>query len=423
MKKRSTLIQIVLIVLISFLVGFYIGTKKVEISWQNFRPSVVVSSKDPPPSLTNLDFSLFWNVWQKVEESFYDKTKIAPQKMLDGAIEGMVKSLEDPFTAYLPFAQNEGFKQGLAGQFSGIGAELGTRENQIIVIAPLDGSPAQKSGIRPGDAIIKVDQELTVSWSLSTTVEKIRGPQGTKVTLNIMHKDSEEAEDIIITRDVITIKSVTGWIKKIGEIEGVKSSKSIKRKEDYKIAYVRLSQFGDSTNKDWLSLVGSFSLEMQKKPQIKGFILDVRNNPGGYLTDAVFIASEFLKPRETVVKQEGSQNTEISTVARQGLFLEIPLVVLINKGSASASEIVAAAISDNKRGTLIGETSFGKGTIQQAHDLGNGAGVHITVAKWLTPKGTWVNGEGIKPDIEVSLDEKDPERDLQLERAVEELIK
>lgn len=421
--KNRRLLHLVLIVLISFLVGFYIGTKKVEISWQNFRPSVVVSNKEPLPSLTNLDFSLFWNVWQNLEGSFYDKTKIDHQKMLNGAIEGMVQSLEDPFTVYLPLSQNESFKQGLAGQFSGIGAELGTKDNQIIVIAPLDGSPAQRSGIIAGDKILKVDGQLSANWSLSTAVEKIRGPQGTKVTLNIMHKDSEEAEDILITRDIITIKSVIGWVKKIREIEGIKSTKSIKGKEDYKVSYIRLSQFGDSTNRDWLSLANEFDLKMQRDPAIKGFILDIRNNPGGYLTDAVFIASEFLKHGETVVKQEGSENTEVSAVTRQGLFLEIPLVVLINKGSASASEIVAAAVSDNKRGTLIGETSFGKGTIQQAYDLGNGAGVHITVAKWLTPKGTWVNGEGIKPDIEVSLDEKDPERDLQLEKAVEELVK
>ncbi len=434
MRNKGRLLQIVLTVLASFWVGFYIGTKKIEVDWRDFSPYAVVSSKNPPSAITNLDFSLFWDVWGRLENSFYDKRKIDYQKMLNGAIEGMVQSLGDPFTVYLPPTQNENFKQGLAGQFTGIGAELGTRNDQIIVISPLDGSPAQKSGIKAGDAIVKVDQELTANWSLSKAVEKIRGQKGTKVTLSVIHKDATESEDITITRDVITTKSVSGWVKKIKYQSPIQSGTNIKNKieiidEDEKcdgcpkVAYIRISQFGDDTNKEWVSLINSLALQIQSDLSIKGLILDLRNNPGGYLTDAVFIASEFLKQGDVVVKQEGSETTEDSSVTRQGLFLDIPLIVLINKGSASASEIVAAAVGDSKRGILVGETSFGKGSIQQAHELKNGGGVHITVAKWLTPKGTWVNGKGLKPDIEIELDEKAPERDLQLEKAVEELVK
>jgi carboxyl-terminal processing protease len=190
-----------------------------------------------------------------------------------------------------------------------------------------------------------------------------------------------------------------------------------------KIAYIRLSQFGDQTNKEWTSLVNNLDLQIQQDKSVKGLILDLRNNPGGYLTDAVFIASEFLGVGKTVVLEEGHDNKKTSFVTRKGLLTKIPLIILINKGSASASEILAAAMTDNNRGILVGETSFGKGTIQMADDLGSGAGLHITIAKWLTPKGIWVNGKGLKPDIEVKPDDKDQGHDAQLEKAVEELIK
>lgn len=424
MKNRVKTIQIILVIIISFLSGLYFGVNKVSIDWKNFKPSISVVNKEPPQALANIDFSLFWTVWQRLENSYYDKTKIDGQKMLNGAIEGMVQSLGDPFTLYLPPVQNTNFKQGLAGQFSGIGAELGTKDKQIIVIAPLDGSPAQRSGIKAGDAIIKVNNERTLNWSLASTVEKIRGPKGSEVVLNILHKDATKPLDIKIVRDVITVKSVVGWIKKIKDIENIKGSKNLKGRENDEIAYIRLSQFGDSTNKDWLGLVNLFSLQMQKTGKVKGLILDLRNNPGGYLTDAVFIASEFLKQGQLVVRESTGITNEASfRVTRRGLFQEIPLVVLINKGSASASEIVAVAIKDNGRGILVGETSYGKGTIQSAQDLGNGAGLHVTIAKWLTPKGVWVDNQGLKPDIEIALDSKNPDYDTQLAKAIEELVK
>ncbi|MEK7534759.1 MAG: S41 family peptidase [Patescibacteria group bacterium] len=423
MKNRVKTIQIILVVIISFLSGFYFGVNKVSVDWKHFKPSISVSSKEPPSALTNVDFSLFWTVWQKLENSYYDKTKIDAQKMLNGAIDGMVGSLGDPFTIFLPPVQNTNFKEGLAGQFSGIGAELGTKDKQVIVIASLDGSPAERSGVKAGDAILKVNGEPTLNWSLSSTVEKIRGPKGTEVVLNILHKDTIKPQDIKIVRDIIRIKSVVGWIKKIKDIDSIRGLKNIKEKENDEVLYIKLSQFGDSTNKDWLSIVNSFSLHLQNK-KVKGLILDLRNNPGGYLTDAVFIASEFLKQGDLIVKENTGITDEVTFRAtRKGLFQEIPLVVIINKGSASASEIVSSAIRDNNRGILVGETSFGKGTIQSADDLGNGAGLHVTIAKWLTPKGTWVNNQGLKPDIEATLDSKDQSHDLQLEKAVEELVK
>jgi carboxyl-terminal processing protease len=427
---KNTTLRLILIILISASIGYYFGINKVALDWKNYKPSLSIVNKKPPPQ-TTVDFSLFWNVWEKLEENFYDKSKLDPQQMVNGGISGMVQSLGDPYTIYLPPQQNSNFKQGLAGQFSGIGAELGMRDKQVVVIAPLDGSPAYKAGVRPADAIIKVDGVSTLGWSLSQAVEKIRGEKGTEVILTVIHKDSKKSEDLKIIRDIITVKSVEGWIKTIREIESIKSTKGIKGKENDRVAYIRLSQFGDQTNKEWVSLVNTLSLQIQGDKSVKGLILDLRNNPGGYLTDAVFIASEFLGVGKTVVLEDnGRDNKTAVSAARKGLFLNIPLVILINKGSASASEIVAAAMRDNNRAILVGETSFGKGSIQMANDLGNGAGLHITIAKWLTPKGVWVNGKGLKPDVEVKPDDKNApvgeaskSRDVQLERAVEELIK
>jgi carboxyl-terminal processing protease len=343
--------------------------------------------------------------------------------MLDGAIAGMVDSLDDPYTVYLPPVQNTDFKQGLAGEFSGIGAELDIKDKQIIIKAPLDGSPAERAGVKSGDFILKVDDEFTTGWNLVEAVEKIRGPRGTEVALTLLQKDQKVPKVFKIQRDTITIKSVTSWVKPIKDVENITLSQTLKASQNNKVAYIRLSQFGDNTNKEWLELSNSLSLQLSNDKSIKGIVLDLRNNPGGYLTDAVFIASEFLKKGTPVVLQDdGNGKTGKLVVERNGLMLEVPLVILINKGSASASEILAGAMQDYDRAILVGETSFGKGTIQNAEDLGEGAGLHVTIAKWLTPNGTWVHKVGLTPEIKVELSTKEPERDIQLEKALEELL-
>lgn len=418
--QRNPRIQFLLIILISLLVGYYFGINKINFDWKNYHPQVSVTSKEPPPALSSVDFTQFWNVWEKIQADYYDKTKIDPQKMLNGAISGMVGSLDDPFTLYLPPTQNDNFKQGLAGQFQGIGAELGMKDKNIIVIAPLNGSPAQKAGVKAGDIILAVDGKTTSSWTLAQAVEKIRGPKGTSVVLTVAHKDQAQTKDLKIVRDVITVKSVQGWVKKVKDIDSVKLDKQF---ADSSVAYVSLSQFGDNTNSEWLTVVNQLTIDINKQKDIKGVVFDLRNNPGGYLTDAVFIASEFLTEGNTVVLEDDKTGRTTLKANRHGLLTDKTIVVLINKGSASASEIVAGALRDNQRAKLIGETSFGKGTVQQAEDLGSGAGLHVTIAKWLTPNETWVNGKGLTPDISVALDPKTPERDTQLEKAVLELVK
>ncbi|PIP75106.1 MAG: hypothetical protein CO135_03545 [Candidatus Levybacteria bacterium CG_4_9_14_3_um_filter_35_16] len=420
MKNRVTAIQIILLILISFFGGYFFGVNKVQLDWKNYKPQISVTDKEPPAGVTNIDFSPFWIVWQKVEAGYYDKTKLDPQKMLNGAIAGTLQSLGDPFTVYLPPVQNTNFKQGLAGQFSGIGAELGVKGRDVIVIAPLEGSPAEKAGVKAGDVIVKVDGVSTNGWNISQVVEKIRGPKGVEVKVSVIHKDLSKTVDIKIIRDIITVKSVNGWVKKIGDIENVNLPKD---KKDLKIAYIRLSQFGDGTNKDWTILINKLSGQIKSDKNVKGIVFDLRNNPGGYLTDAVFISSEFLSQGTPVVSEESSMDKKTLYSVRTGELIDIPLLILINRGSASASEIVSGALRDNKKVLLIGETSFGKGTVQQAEDLGGGSGLHVTVAKWLTPSGVWINGVGLKPDIEVKLDAKTPTHDTQLEKAIQELVK
>lgn len=426
MKNRNFKIQISLIILISLLVGYFFGINKVNYEWKNYKPQFQIVNKEPPMGVIAIDATPFWTVWEKLQTNYYDKSKLDSQKMLNGAITGMVQALGDPFTLYLPPVQNNNFKQGLAGQFSGIGAELGMKDKQIIVIAPLNGSPAEKAGLKPGDSIIAVDGESISGWSLNQAVEKIRGPKGTAISLTILHKDENSPKEIKITRDTITVKSVDGWVKPVdcsNKCQAVDASKA--KANSSEVAYIRLSQFGDNTNQEWLTLVNKLNAQIKAGKNVKGLILDLRNNPGGYLTDATFIASEFINQGLPVVSEEDGIPGDRKTLnaLRQGVFTNIPIVVLINKGSASASEIVAGAMRDNNRAKLIGETSFGKGTIQQAEDLGGGAGIHITIAKWLTPSGIWVNGKGLAPDVSVGPNPKDPSEDTQLEKAIEVLVK
>jgi carboxyl-terminal processing protease len=430
MNGRVKILQIVVVILIAFFGGYFFGVNKVALDWHNFKPALNVVNKEPPSGLINIDFNPFWTVWQKLETNYYDKSKLDQQKMLNGAISGMVGALGDPFTMYLPPVQNTDFKQNLAGQFSGIGAELSMKGSDIIVISPLDGSPAEKAGMKAGDTIIKVNGQSTAGWDLGKTVTLIRGPKGTDINLTIVHKDSQKAVDLKITRDVITVKSVA---MNIANAKCTGTGCSLVAKGDpcstadcVKYAYIRLSEFGDNTNQDWGNMVKGISDQLSKDKSIKGIVFDLRNNPGGYLTDAQFIASEFLPMGTKVVSEDsGTAQTELD-VTRQGLFTDpkaVKVVILVNGGSASASEIVSGALRDNKRAILVGEKSFGKGTVQEAEDLGDGAGLHVTIAKWLTPNGTWVHGKGLTPDVVVTLDPKDPARDTQLEKAVSELLK
>jgi carboxyl-terminal processing protease len=428
MKIKSNSLRLVIIIIITFLIGYYFGVSKIAFDWNNFHPSIQVASKEPPPSIQTMDMSMMWTVLDKLESMYYDKTAINANKLLNGAIAGMVSSLGDPYTVYLPPQQNTSFKQDLAGQFQGIGAELGMKGKDIIVIAPLDGSPASKAGIKAGDIIMGVNDKSIAGVDLNTVVNEIRGQKGTAVTLTVEHKGSTTPTDIKIVRDTITVKSLTTWTKKVKDIDGINTkADGLAQAANDKIVYIRLSEFGDNTNSEWQQIAESVSNQMKKDKSIKGVVFDLRNNPGGYLNDAIYIISEFVGSGTAVEQEDSDGKITKYPVSGKGLLTDVPVVVLINKGSASASEIVSGSLQDHKRATLVGENSFGKGIIEQAEDLGNGAGLHITIAKWLTPDGHWVgngkDGKGLTPDIKVALDPKDPSHDTQLEKAVEVLVK
>lgn len=405
----KNIILVLVLALTSGLVGYKLGTNQVTLSWKNFRPNVEVVNKLPPNK--PVDFSLFWAVWDEVSQKYVDKTKLDTQKMVYGAITGMVQALGDPYTVFLPPTQNKAVKEDLNGSFEGIGAQLGLKDKAIVVVAPLPSSPAQQAGLKTGDYILKVDGFDTSNWSLPEAVAKIRGPKGSTVVLNILHLGESKAKDISIRRDTIVLPSVS-WRQ-------VSSTASANLKP---AAYIQLARFGDKTDPQWDKTVSDLAGYLATSSgNVSGVVLDVRNNPGGYLAGAVYIASEFL-PDGVIVKQQDYQSqTQTYSVDRKGKLLNVPMVVLVNGGTASAAEILAGSLQVRGRAKVVGVQSFGKGSVQSSEDLPQGAGLHVTVAKWLLANDVWINGTGLTPDIKMENDEKDPTRDLQLEKAVEVL--
>lgn len=393
--------KIVLILLLVFLLGWQMGHRDVNIKVLNYRPSISVINKEPPNNL-NIDFKLFWNVWDLLSRSYLDKSALDSQKLFYGAISGMVAAVGDPYTVFLPPKEQKSSQEELNGSFEGVGIQLGfNKEKRLIVIAPLDGTPAQKAGIKPEDLIIKIGDQDTANTTLPEAVNLIRGPKGTKIDLTIFREGESDSRVFTLTRDSIIVKSVNVSFKNTA---GGK-----------KVAVIKLSRFGERTEDEWNGTVNDLLAA-----DSSAAVLDLRNNPGGFLEGAVFIASEFLDDGAVVLQENSKGERSAFKVSRKGKLINMPLVVLINKGSASASEIVAGALQDRKRARLVGEKSFGKGTIQEAEDLTGGTGIHITVAKWLTPNGRWVNETGgLEPDVKVEPAKEEDKKDLQLDRAIE----
>jgi len=392
-----TIIRNLLLVLglgvVVFGAGYRMGENNSHFSYN--LPTFSNTSVPSTINSDNIDFSLFWDVWKRLGDDYINKKALDPKKMFYGAISGMVSSLDDPYTAFLPPLENKDSKDSLAGHFEGIGAQLGVKDKKIIVVAPLSGTPADKAGLKSGDFIVKVDGKETYNWSLPEAVTHIRGEKGTKVVLNIFRDGENKARDISIVRDTINVPSVE-W-----DVKSVSNSAN-------KVVYLKLSQFGGSTNDGWTKAVSEIDdyIATDSGKRVKGLVLDLRNNPGGYLNGAVFIGSEFLKSGAVVLQEDANGSRQAFNVNRTGDLLNIPMMVLVDGGSASASEIVAGVLQDRGRAKLVGETTYGKGTIQDVQDLPGGAGLHITVAKWLLPSGKWINGKGLTPDFVVALDER-----------------
>lgn len=388
----------VLIIIISgtFSFGYGVGKRGIDLPIP-FIPAKVSNTESGKPA--NVDFSIFWEAWNKLNADSVDNTN--PQDLVYGAISGMLSAVNDPYTVYLKPDENKRFLEDISGEFEGIGVEITEVNSELTVVAPLPDSPAEKAGIKAKDVILEVDGQKTSDLGFETTINKIRGAAGTDVTILIKRAGSDENIKFTITREKIVVPSVTYEIKQSG---------------GKKFEVVTLRQFGDDTD----ALFDKATLDIeQNKPD--GIILDLRNNPGGYLDSAVNVASYFIDGGTIVSEVEkNNQKKDVKTVRRATL-KSYPLALLVNEGSASASEIVAGAIKDRGRGKIIGTTTFGKGSVQILENLSDNSAVKITIAKWLTPNGSQINKVGIKPDIEVTEDQNSS-TDQILEKAYEVLL-
>ncbi|MBI4053811.1 MAG: S41 family peptidase [Candidatus Doudnabacteria bacterium] len=350
-----------------------------------------------------LNWQILWDAIKAINEKYVERP-VDQQALLFGAVSGLVDSLGDPYSVFLTPAKSEEFKNDLKGEFSGVGAEIGIRAGRLVVIAPIDDSPAKAAGLRPLDAILEIDGESTENLNLEDAVNKIRGPKGTTVVLTIDREGDEEPRKVSIVRDKIVVKSVSVEIK---EVSGKK------------IGVIKLRRFGEDTKGELDRAITQLLNE-----NVRGVALDLRNNPGGYIIAAVEVASAWVKEGELVVTEQFGDGRKTDYNAEGVSRLAgVPTVVLVNEGSASASEIVAGALSDHKLATLVGKKTFGKGSVQELVDLPDGADLKVTIAKWLTPSGKDINVAGISPDIEIEITEEDSDqlKDPQLDRALEEL--
>jgi len=410
---RKVIIGLILLVLVGG-IGYKLGEQKARLETVSSFPLVRVERTLPAEKEGKVDFSLFWEVWDKLEISYLERKNIDYKKMVYGAISGMVASLGDPYTVFLPPTENNDAKSDLRGDFEGVGIQIDYNKDQkISVVAPLSGTPAEAAGLKAGDIILRiVDEEQkvdkdTTGISLPEAVKLIRGPKGSKVKLTIQREGIEKPFEVVLKRETIVVKSV--------EVK-------FDEKNGKKIAILKLSRFGERTDQEWEEAVDLINAKCNPPAggaKCAGVILDLRNNPGGFLQGSVFIGSEFLVKGVIVQQDKGTDGKEIYEVNRSGKLLKEDLVVLVNGGSASASEIVAGALQETKRARLVGEKTFGKGTVQEAEDLPGGAGLHVTVARWLLPSGKSIDKEGVKPDVEVKNDEENPTEDLQLQKAIE----
>ncbi len=348
-----------------------------------------------------VDISILWRVWGLLLNNYIEPADLKSQPMLYGAVSGMVNAVGDPYTAFMTPKENTDFRQGRAGTLKGIGAELMQREGLIVIVTPIKQSPAERAGLLPDDVIVEVDGASVEGQSLGEVVGRIRGPEGTTVKLAIAREGQADLMTFAIVREEIHIPSVESRIIEEGKA---------------RIGYVALNQFGEDSVQEVRQALQSF-----KSAPLTGIIFDMRQNGGGYLDGAVEIASLFMKQGRVVTVEQRGQAPVHRDADGRPLFPDMPLVVLQNQGSASASEIVAGALQDSKRATVIGMQSFGKGTVQEVIDLPDGSSLRVTVARWLTPGGKDLGKEGVHPDYAIDRTGEDitAKRDPQLDAAIE----
>lgn len=363
-------------------------------------------------------FSLFWESWDRVDKSFVDAEAIDPQKMTEGAIRGMLASLGDEgHTRFLSTEEAEDWDESLSAEFEGIGAYVDVRNGQAIIVAPIEGAPAERAGLLPGDMVMQVDGVDTAGWSVDQLIANVRGPKGSMVTLTIIHEGEDQSVEITVKRDRVEVPSVSWRMLPDGDI-----------------ALVRLTSFAQRSADEMQT-----ALTEARNQGARAVVLDMRNNPGGLVKEAISIASQFLPQGTVVLVEEDRDGNRTSSKAQGGgVALDIPVIVLVNGNTASSAEIVSGALQDAGRSTLVGETTVGTGTVLTNFSLEGGARLLLGTSQWLTPDGRLIRKQGIEPDIEVVLpfdvpillpadveelssEELQQSEDIQLLRAIEEL--
>ncbi len=378
-----------------FLFGVYVGFEN--------RPSMAkvvgLVHKDTPQELAaSADFAPFWKAWELVSSKLPEAEKTEAQDRVYGAIKGLLQSFDDPYTTFFPPKENEVFETQISGEFSGIGIEIGQKDGVLTVIAPLKGTPAEVAGIKAGDKIIKIGDEITADFDVDHAIDLIRGEAGTKVTLTIIREGEDAPKNFTITRSKITLPTA-----------------DTERRTKEKVFIIHLYNFSAHSPEKFKSAFDEYLTS-----GYSNLLIDLRGNPGGYLNAAVDIASMFLPEGKVIVKEIGKTPDDVTVHTSSGKVVfpkNRKLVILVDKGSASASEILAGALSEHGIGILAGETTYGKGSVQEVIKLTSDTSLKITVAKWYTPNGVSISESGLTPKYEIKYDPKQ-KNDTQLDEAV-----
>jgi carboxyl-terminal processing protease len=394
-KIKSIIVTLFLIV-IFFIFGIYIGFY----NQPSINKIVSITNKENSVGILS-DFSPFWKAWKIIDEKYPNAKEIDDQNRIYGAISGLVSSLNDPYSSFFNPEETKSFEEDISGSFGGIGVEVDIKDKILTIIAPLKDTPGYKAGLKSGDKIFKINETLTADLSIEKAITLMRGERGTLVTLTLFREGEEETREIEIIRDIINVPIL----------------KTELRKDD--IFVITLNSFSENSAQLFNEAIKEFKDTKKNK-----LLLDLRGNPGGYLDSAVSIASWFLPSGKTVVIEDYSNNKKQKIYRSEGynVFNEkLKFIILIDNGSASASEILAGAMQDYGIAKIVGEQSYGKGSVQEIVSLTPETILKITVAKWLTPKGTSISEKGLIPDYEIKFTEEDEknEKDPQLEKAVE----
>jgi len=395
LKSCLSSIGVIAIIGIAGMIGYQMGLSSVPSS---AKVSGVINKTSA--DFNNVDFEIFWDTWSELEKKYVGRNGLDKQAMVYGAINGMVSSVGDPYTAFFKPESAKIFKEDVNGSFSGIGAEIGFRKGILTIISPLENSPAEKAGLKIGDSILKVDDESTANMSLETAVSKIRGEEGKEVALTILAVEDDKTKEVKIKRGKIEIPTIKSEIK------------------NGNIGYIKLYNFTGNS----LDLFDNAVNDLLQKGAQR-FVIDLRGNPGGYLDYAIEMASMVVPKGDVIVSEDfgsgnGKEKKDHRSIGYKTLE-GVPMVVLVNEGSASASEIFAGAVKGKAHIKIVGTKSFGKGSVQELVELPNDTFLKVTIAKWLTPDGTSIQDDGITPDVDVEQDEEDPTKDLQLDKAME----